>query len=122
MQRNIRRNLKIIFFYKTALFCAIEKVNLDIVKLLLAIDNINVNIEITRTEKKIDEQHPWIRNDKENVVTKRTPLHFAVKRRYAEITKLLLNNKSIDINIKDSQGKTPIECTDRKEIKDLFNH
>ena len=116
-----QKKFEIHFFYKTALYCAIQKVNLNIIKLLLNIDNVDVNLENIRTEKKLDGHHPWIKSNENDVVTKRTPLHFAVKRRYVGIIKLLLQNKSIDINIKDSQGKTPIEYATRNEIKDLFN-
>ena len=35
---------KIIFFYETALYLAVENENIEIVKLLLSNDNINVNV------------------------------------------------------------------------------
>ena len=38
-----------------------------------------------------------------------------------EWIELLLNNKEIDINIEDDQGKKPIDYTNNDKIKKLLN-
>ena len=50
----------------------------------------------------------------------KTPLHLAVERQNIEIVRLLLKNKNININIKDEQGRKPIDYTTHNEIKQLL--
>ena len=52
----------------------------------------------------------------------KTPLHLAVEREYIKIIKLLLENKDIDISIKDNHDKKPIDYTTNNEIKFLLSH
>ena len=49
-----------------------------------------------------------------------TALHLAVENGYYNIVKLLLNYKNIDLNVKNSKGKTPAEIA-KPDIKVLFN-
>ena len=49
-------------------------------------------------------------------------MHLAVEKGYFEITKLLLENKGIDIHFKDDQNKEPIDYATNNEIKQLINH
>ena len=51
----------------------------------------------------------------------KSPLHLVVEKEYIEIIKLLLKNKYIDVNIKDNQGRKPIDCTTNYIIKKLLN-
>ena len=48
-------------------------------------------------------------------------LHLAVEIGNLEITKLLLEKKEIDINIKDSHGKKPIDYSKNHEIMQLLS-
>ena len=48
-------------------------------------------------------------------------LHLAVEIGNLEITKLLLEKKEIDINIKDSHGKKPIYYAVKREIIKLLS-
>ena len=48
-------------------------------------------------------------------------LHLAVEIGNLEIIKLLLGKKEIDINIKDSHGKNPIDYSKNHEIKQLLS-
>ena len=50
----------------------------------------------------------------------KTVLHLATQIGNAEIVKLLLGMKGIDINIEDSQMKKPIDYTKNDAIKQLF--
>ena len=87
---------------KTALCFAIERDDINIVKLLLSTNKIDVNaLNI--------EKH-----------TSMTALHKAVLSNNKEIIQILLNYQSIDINIKDNLGRKPIQLTKDQEIIDLF--
>lgn len=88
---------------KTALYLAVEIKNIEIIKLLLSNERINVNI-LNKSES-----------------GNKTTLHLAVEKEYIEIIKLLLNNKEIEINIEDDQGKKPIDYTKNDTIKKLLN-
>lgn len=48
-------------------------------------------------------------------------LHLAVEKGDISIIKKLLSYKGIDVNIKDSLGKKPIEYTNDEQIIQLFN-
>ena len=49
-----------------------------------------------------------------------TPLHLSVKKGCLEIIKLLLENKKINIQAKDDQGRKPIYYANDNEIKKLL--
>ena len=51
-----------------------------------------------------------------------TPLHLAVQREYIDIIKLILQNKDVNVDIEDDQGKKPIDYTTNSQIIQLFNH
>lgn len=67
---------------------------------------------------KIDVNIQFISSDEEK--DGKIALHFAVANEDYEIIKLLLENQSIDVNIKDSQGNTPIELTKSERIKEMI--
>ena len=94
----------LLIFHKTALYLAVEKENIKIIKLLLSNNKIDVNI-INKSNK--DEK---------------SALHLAVQKESVEITKSLLSFKNIDINIKDNQGKKPIDYAKNDEIIQLLSH
>ena len=71
---------------KTTLYRAIEKENVEIVKLLLSCDNINTN-EICQYATSED-----------NWLVEKRPLFLAVENNNIEIVKLLLSNKDIKVN------------------------
>ena len=48
-------------------------------------------------------------------------MHLAVEIGNLGIIKLLLEKKDIDINIKDSHGKKPIDYSENHEIKQLLS-
>lgn len=48
-------------------------------------------------------------------------LHVAVKKGNVDIIKILLENKKLDSNAKDSFGKLPIEYTKDEQIIQLLN-
>lgn len=50
----------------------------------------------------------------------KTALHIAVQKGNKEIVKILLDKKA-DLNIRDHQGKTPLDYTDAREIKTLLS-
>ena len=47
-------------------------------------------------------------------------MHLAIQNNNVEIVKLLLEKKDIDINIKDNQGKKPIDYLNNDEITQLL--
>ena len=51
-----------------------------------------------------------------------TALHAAVKSGSPEIIKLLLGKKGIDVDIKDSNGKKPIDYSKNDNIRLMFKH
>ncbi len=57
-------------------------------------------------------------NNNENS-SKSTPLHTAVKNDMLEVVSALIK-KEVNKNIKDKDGKTPIDYADNKEMKDLL--
>ena len=48
-------------------------------------------------------------------------MHLAVEIDNIAITKLLLEQKDIDINLEDSKGRKPIDYSKNDEIKKLFS-
>ena len=118
---------------KNALQIAIEEKEIEIVKLLINQRSISIN---ERTPYKFDREAKTCtfydddgneidmteKNKKaiKHVDCLRTPLHMAVQTGCIEIIKLLLEHKSIDIQIDDGQGKLPIDYTDNSETKELL--
>jgi ankyrin repeat protein len=83
---------------KTPLDLAIDNQNLDIVKLLVAQDNIDINA--------LNE-------------VKKTPLHLAVESGNIDIVTVLLSNPNIQIDIKDDVDNTPLHTAILEENKDI---
>ena len=96
--------IKNISYAETALYAAVDKEMIDIVKLLLSFNKININ---------------YINKEGNQAITS---LHKAVQKNYLEIVEILLANKNIDINIKDDKRKTPIYYANNEQIKKLFDH
>ena len=71
-----------------ALFQAVDKGEVDEVKKLLAEGGVDINAKRPRDG--------------------RTVLHIAVWNQRVEIVKILLEDKEIDLNVKDKYGKTPL--------------
>ena len=64
----------------------------------------------------------WIQNRSDNKpIEQKAALHLAVEKENIEIIKLLLENKYIDINIKDGKGKKPIDYSENHDIKQLLS-
>lgn len=87
------------------MYFAIENENVEIVKLLLLNDKLDINVI----------------NIIGNFDDKTTALHLAMHINNSEIGKLLLEKKDIDINIEDFQGKKPIDYAKNDEIKQLLS-
>ena len=89
-------------FEKTAIFVAIEKEYLDVIKLLLTNEKLNINCvnKVTELNFKTDEWNDdWYDDDEFRFrETRETPIFLAIKRENIEIIKLLLSEKSIDLN------------------------
>ena len=111
---------------KSSLHIAVLNGNHEIVQLLIDQPNIDVNeksirkkIKIKRVESKqsadknINEKED--KEDEEN-----TALHIAVKNENILVIKLLLKCQKINSNIKDKQGKRPVDLTENQKIKSLF--
>ena len=73
---------------KTLLHLAIIEKRLDIVKILLALDHLDVNIQSKLSEE--------------------TALHYAARFGQVEIAKLLLEHRRINTELKDTWGKSPL--------------
>lgn len=127
----IKRLLKI-DLQKTALQIAIQNKDVEIVKLLLEQPSISIN---ERVPYKLDREPKGAKcydydgneipnedtnNERRHDDCLKTPLHVAIQTGCIEIIKLLLENKSINVNIPDGQGKLPIDYTNNPEIKALF--
>ena len=133
----------------TVLFLAVEKKNLEMIKLLLSVDDIDVNFpykskkisttieetplykafELGETEivkillenQKINVNIPYKSQGKgKKILKKTTILHDAVKNEDIELIKLLLQNKKINKKVKDDKGKEPIYYTKNKGIVKLL--
>ena len=69
-------------FYKTPLYWAVEKSNIDIIKLLLAKDNLNINIlnihaNVFFTKFKIEFFNRIFQSNFNRIPNKRCDLHFS---------------------------------------------
>ena len=89
---------------KNALIYAVEKGNIEIIRLLLENDNIDVNFQLEkRTLYRDDEIGMWTEGSEWidygiGKLIKRSALIIAVEREKLEIVRLLLNNQKIDPN------------------------
>lgn len=117
---------------KTALQIAIEKKEIDIVKLLLEQQSISINERIPyRVDREPKRSLCYCEEEESNdkkvesvgyhEYCLKTPLHVAVQTGCIEIIKLLLQQKTINTQIDNGQGKTPEKYTDNLEIKKLLN-
>ena len=117
-------------FNDSPLEIAINNDNIEMVKLLLSSDRIDVihhvygidyeyeipliyravsnrNIEIIQlflSYEKVDVNASYIEKEKEKIVSKETALHYAVHVKDVQIVRLLLNHDKININEVDNQG------------------
>ncbi|KAK8841463.1 hypothetical protein M9Y10_027081 [Tritrichomonas musculus] len=123
---------------KTALYYAIEIGNTEAVNLLLSRKGLDINskslevsylkIALSKSEQlTIQEKAPEIakkiEDGKKEIKPKKkeeTALHLAVKYSNIKIISALLQNKSIDINVINGEGKKPIDLTNDKKIKTLL--
>ena len=93
----------------TTLCLSVMSNDIDIVKLLLNVPNVDVNkVSVIDSEKY-----------RETAMI-RAPLHLAVDEKNIEIIQLLLQQKDIDTNIIDENEKKPIDHTDDEKIRNLF--
>ena len=106
---------------KTPFYLAVEYKNIEIINLLLQNKNIDINKNYIKSnvDDKYDEDGEKCSTEEYKI--KRSPLHLAVYNNNVDIVKILLNQKNIDLNAKDNDGKTPIELTNNKEILNLLN-
>ena len=88
---------------------SVEKRNINAINALLLRTDINVN------EKSLH-------YSSYQQIHAETALHLAAQQGDIEIVKRLLEEKNIDINIEDEQGKKPIDYTKNDEIRKLFLH
>ena len=133
---------------QSALHLAVMKGNVEIVKLLLSNENIDVNVfnHINETDYEDENTalYTAVKNGKLKIVnlllshknidvnilnnstcgedkTSETALHLAVRKRKINTIRLLLKHEKIDINVKDKINmKKPIEYTRSKRIIRLF--
>lgn len=95
------------FSNETALYLAVKKNNVKIVKLLLSHSYIDVNILNIHYIKK---NGPYMQ----------TALHLAVQQQNVDIIKLLLDCENIDTEVNDENGKKPIDYATDEKILLLF--
>lgn len=119
------------FYYvsqKTPLYIAVEKGNKEIVSLLLAKNDIDINIKsgiLTETiehyeYKKKKKKSSKTKKNSQMIKERKTALHKAVELNNSEIISLLLQNQNINLNIKDENGLIPIEYVQDDQIKQKF--
>ena len=106
---------------KAPFYLAVEYKNIEIIKHLLQNKNVDINKYYIKSnvDDKYDEDGKKCSTEEYKI--KRSPLHLAVHNNNVDIVKILLNQKNIDLNAKDNDGKTPIELTNNMEILNLFN-
>ena len=124
---------------RTALYLAVKKGNIDIAKLLLENDKIDVNIinkshEIKSKSKNNELEKEWCHWREEYsskfVVHEETVLFLAIEEGYNEIIKLLLENPKTDLNIistvhyydrdEEKYEETPLFLAMEKKNLDIF--
>ena len=104
--------------------------NVEITGLLLKNKNIDVNILSKISKSRIDSHLSYGSAYRSNLqqemnepeeTLKKTALHIAVENNNIEIIKLLLENKNIDVNVKDEKGRKPIQLVNDFRIRSLFS-
>lgn len=120
---------------------AVEKEKSEIIKLLLDNEKLDINLPYKYSVNEIDDMKSQVvktkviqnlfndasfdinllNNEGSNQTREKTPLHLAVEKRDVSIIELLLTNKSIDVNSKDEQGKTPADYAPDDIIKQMLN-
>ena len=78
--------------------------------------NATIQEKAPEIAKKIEDGKKEIKPKKKE----ETALHLAVKYSNIKIISALLQNKSIDINVINGEGKKPIDLTNDKKIKTLL--
>lgn len=106
---------------KTPFYLAVEYKNIEIINLLLQNVKIDINKNYTKSEVEDKYDEDGEKCSTETFKIMRSPLHLAVQNKNIDIIKILLNQKNIDLNAKDENGKIPIEMTKNKQILNLFN-
>lgn len=51
-----------------------------------------------------------------------TPLHYAVANKLTAITRVLVKHEKIDVNIKNSDGKTPIDLMNEVQMLNILSN
>ena len=113
------------FSEMTPLYFAIENGNDQIVQLLVENEKVDVNMKCSSYfwEYKgiyMEGKQQGDNSKIEEIDKEETALHNAVAKEDLSAIKCLLNNKNIDVNIIDKQGRKPIELTNKNEIKSIF--
>ncbi|KAK8867242.1 hypothetical protein M9Y10_010219 [Tritrichomonas musculus] len=113
---------------KTVLQSAVIKGNIEIVELILSHQNIDINMNILEYDE-FFEYHEYKKANKQKTITKkirkiiskqRTALHTAISSKNIDIISILLSQKGINLDVRDEEGKLPIEYTQDDMIKKLF--
>ena len=88
--------------------CAIGNCDIEIIKILLMNEKLDINILNKLTSSKVynnkaiineDEEEEDENNSKTNISNEKTAIYLAVEKELVEIVKLLLTNDKIDVNI-----------------------
>lgn len=91
---------------------AVKENNIDVVKYLLANQNIDINAKsLYLKEEDISHKHE----------DEKTALHCAVENENIEIIQLLMKHKAIKVDEKNKNEKTPIELTNNEDIKKMLS-
>ena len=93
---------------QTPLYIAVKNKNAEFVQLLFKDDRLDANI-------------PSVITFNGQIKKKTYSLHCAVLKENMDIIKLLMSVKTIDANLKDEQGRKPIEYASNEEIKQILN-
>ena len=106
---------------KTPFYLAVEYKNIEIIQLLLQNASININVKYTKSEvkDKYDEYGEKCSTETNRII--KSPLHLAVQNKNIDIIEILINQKNIDLDAEDNEGRTPIKLTKNKQIIKLFN-
>ena len=115
-------------YEKTAFFIAVEKGNIEVVKLLLKNKNLDINL-MNHEEHKIS----WLYQGWANTILyephnwksfHKNALHIAIEKENIEILNLLLQNEKLDVNIRTTEyaANNLIKGDDRAEGGDLDSY
>ena len=98
---------EIITYNVTAHFLAVEKKNVEIVKILLENDKLDINKFSNKYLKKDGKKEEYGKIEE----YEKTALYLAVEKQNAEIIRLLIDNDKIDLNIVNRNYKSYVEKT-----------